>query len=227
MYVDLSVPDWQKDLSVIKRLFFTITFFIAATIFSVASFAETKYELVDGAVKVIDDGQNYRVCRVDSKAVYAVESFDKSALIVSETGYVSTRDLKECTANGVVHISHISEKAGILSDINLSKGIYVSLDFVTVQPYTWLATVARIGSTRNLVSLNGAYKVGKSLKQLQKHSFGGSGDAGTSLISPSGRYVSPSGEMTCAEDSYPGVWDIETNKRVTMDESSCSALFTR
>ncbi|SAL52958.1 hypothetical protein AWB72_05655 [Caballeronia concitans] len=192
---------------------------------SALSFAETKYEVIPGAIRITREGSNARICRIDAKALYAIESFDKSALIVSNAGYVNAKDLNKCPAAGVIHVSQISGKLGVLSDINLSKRIYVALDFVTVQPYSWLATVARIGSTKNLVSLNGTYKVGMSLDELRTHAFGGSGGAGTSVISPSGRYVAPSGEMTCAEDSYPGVWDIAENKRVITDQSSCSALF--
>ncbi|MDR5794897.1 hypothetical protein QCE49_16100 [Caballeronia sp. LZ008] len=210
----------------IERNLSLIVFFVSATVFSVISHAETKYEAIGNTLKIEDGGRDLRTCKLDEEAIHAVVSFDKSALIVSDTGYVNMRDLKQCSVSDVVHVSHIPEKVGVLSDINLPEGIYVSLDFVTVRPYTWLATVARIASTHNLVSLNGAYIKGKSIKDLQKHSFGGSGDPGTSIIAPSGRYVSPTGDATCSEDSYPGVWDVKENKRVITDQISCSALFS-
>ncbi|WP_250452827.1 hypothetical protein [Caballeronia sp. ATUFL_M2_KS44] len=207
------------------KLLFTIGCTVLTGIFAVTVFAEPEYKVVGGEIEIASHGLHSRKCKLDDKAIYAIESFDKSALIISDTGYVSTKALGECSASGVLHASHISRKLGILSDINLSRRVYVALEFVSVQPYLWLATVARIGSSRNLVSLNGAYRLGELPSEMRRHAFGGSGDAGTSIISPSGRYVSPSGEITCAGDSYPGVWDISKNERVITDQSSCSALF--
>jgi hypothetical protein len=174
----------------------------------------------------ISNGQQVRTCKLDRTPQYAVTSFDDSALIVSQRGYVAIKDIEVCDPMIPVHVSLIPDRVGVLSDINISKNIYASLDFVSVQPFLYLAIVAHIGSSRNLVTLNGAYVDGRSLPELQRHAFGGSGDAGTAIISPDGKFVAPSGQVDCDADAAPGVWDIEKSRRVITAKESCSALFS-
>jgi hypothetical protein len=203
-----------------------LIFCVAFLSFSVSSFSEARYEIEGETLKITQVAAAPHICKINEEVSFVVPSFDKSALIVSETGYLKKHEVDECTERSGLHVFHIPDGVGFLSDINLSKGIYVSLDFVTTQPFTWLATVAYLGKTKNLVSLNGAYVKGKPLKQLRSHSFGGSGDAGMSAISPDGRFVAPNGDISCSDDSYPGVWDIEKNKRVAIDKRSCALLFS-
>jgi hypothetical protein len=195
--------------------------FLFFVFFSGSAFADESYEVIGFSLK-IDAGQ---VCSLDKSPRYAVESYDKSAVMVSETGYVLRRDLLHCQTGHAVHVFSIPSNVGVLSDINISKGIYVALDFVSTRPTTYLATVARVGSTRNLVSINGAYLADKRLDDLKGFAFGGNGGAGTSVISPDGRFVAPDGQVDCAEDAYPGVWDIQGNRRVKTTDDACAALF--
>jgi hypothetical protein len=185
------------------------------------SYADDTYEVAGSSLKI----DSSRMCLLDKPPLYAVESFDKSAVMVSETGYVAKQELVNCQAGRAVHVLSIPMSVGVLSDINLSKGIYVALDFVSAQPFTYLATVAHIGTSRNLVSVNGAYVAGRKLSELRKSAFGGSGDAGTAIISPDGRYVAPTGQMDCSQDAYPGVWDVQGNRRVVATDDACAALF--
>lgn len=196
-------------------------FFMFPVFFLGSACADESYEVVGSSLKFNDD----RICLLDKTPHYSIESYDKSAVMVSETGYVTKEELAHCQTGHAVRVLSIPSNVGVLSDINISKGIYVALDFVTVQPFTYLATVARIGSSRNLVSINGAYVAGKKLNDLEKFSFGGSGDAGTSAISPNGRFVAPDGQIDCTEDAYPGVWDIQGNRRVVATDDACAALF--
>lgn len=196
-------------------------FVLASTLVSGTAYAENTYEVAGSSVKV----DSSRICLLDKISIYAVESFDKSAVMVSETGYVAAQDLMHCQIGRAVHVLSIPSNVGVLSDINLSKGIYVALDFVSAQPFTYLATVAHIGTSRNLVSVNGAYVAGRKLSELRKSAFGGSGDAGTAIISPDGRYVAPTGQMDCSQDAYPGVWDVQGNRRVVATDDACAALF--
>ena len=196
--------------------------FVVALIFVVgAACADDAYEVTGSSLKI----DSSKICLLDKPPLYAVESFDKSAVIVSETGYVAKQELVDCRAGRAVHVLSIPSNVGVLSDINLSKGIYVALDFVSAQPFTYLATVARIGSSRNLVSVKGAYVAGRKLSELKKSAFGGSGDAGTAIISPDGRYVAPAGQMDCSQGAYPGVWDVQGNRRVVATDDACAALF--
>jgi hypothetical protein len=63
------------------------------------------------------------------------------------------------------------------------------------------------------------------MNQLKRAVFSASGDAGSSVISLDGRYVAPNGQIDCGEDAYPGVWNIQANKRVAADANACNALF--
>jgi hypothetical protein len=184
-------------------------------------YADDTYQVAGSSLKI----DSSRMCLLDRPPLYAVESFDGSAVMVSETGYVAKQELAHCQAGRAVHVLSIPSNVGVLSDINLSKGIYVALDFVSAQPFTYLATVARIGSSRNLVSVRGAYVAGRKLSELKKSAFGGSGEAGTAILSPTGRYVAPTGQIDCSQDAQPGVWDIPGNRRVVATDDACAALF--
>ncbi|NKJ48387.1 hypothetical protein CIC12_16910 [Burkholderia sp. SG-MS1] len=197
--------------------FCLIFFFI---FFGGEAFAD-EFEVIGSSLRF----NNGRVCLLDKIPRYAIESYDKGAVMVSETGYVMKQELLHCQTGRAVHVLSIPSNVGVLSDINISKGIYVALDFVAVEPFLYLATVAHIGSSRNLVSIKGAYVKGKKPGELRKFAFGGSGDAGTSIISPDGRFVAPDGQMDCSTDAYPGVWDIQKGRRVMATDDACTVLF--
>ncbi|WP_157661426.1 hypothetical protein [Burkholderia ubonensis] len=98
-----------------------------------------------------------RSCTLDIKPIYAVASYDRSAVIVSERGYVKKDDLDNCQPGMSVRVHFIPGRVGFLLDINLRKNIYVTLDFVNNRPFLYLATVAHVGSSKNIVMLNGAF----------------------------------------------------------------------
>ncbi|WP_244817627.1 hypothetical protein [Caballeronia sp. Lep1P3] len=211
----------------IKQFAAMISLLIVCGVYSKLAVADTEYAVENGFVKLVTDGTTVRLCELSEKPIFAVLSFDKSAIIVSDTGYADTQELQNCSATVKVKVSHIPEGVGFLSDINLSKGIYVSLDFVSVQPFTWLATIARIGTTKNLLSLHGVFQKGKALRELRKYSFDSIGEAGASVISVDGDFVAPNGKISCRVDSYPGVWDLKRKKRVIADEAFCARIFQR
>lgn len=194
---------------------------LASVFVAEPSFADDTYEVTGSSLKI----DNSRTCLLDKPPLYAVESFDKSAVMVSENGYVAKQELVNCKDGRAVHVLSIPANVGVLSDINLSKGIYVALDFVSAQPFTYLATVAHIGTSQNLVSVSGAYIAGRKLSELRKSAFSGSGEAGTAIISPDGRYVAPTGQIDCSQGAYPGVWDVQNNRRVVATDDACAALF--
>ncbi|MFL9903872.1 hypothetical protein PQR75_35655 [Paraburkholderia fungorum] len=186
--------------------------------------ADISYSMRANTITVSANGQS-RICQLAHAPRFAVESFDKTALIVSERGYVPVRSLEECNAAVPISISSIPRGVGVLADVNLTKGLYVALDYVNVQPFLYLATVAHLGSSKNLVTLNGAYVPRRKLSEQRRHAFNGSGDAGSAIISPDGRFVAPTAAMNCTDDAYPGVWDISKNEHVLVDAASCSQLF--
>jgi hypothetical protein len=183
---------------------------------------------VDGdSIRVTKDNQT-RICILDAHPTDAVESYDGSAIMVSYRGYISKNDLDNCTYNKPLHVQMIPDKVGTISDINVKHNIYVALGFVSTQPLTYLATVARIGTSKNLVSIKGAYD-SKKIKDLRDDAFliTTGNEIGTAIISPNGKFVSPDGTMSCSEDAYPGVWDITSNKRIITDKASCEHLFDK
>jgi hypothetical protein len=186
--------------------------------------ANESYKIGEKTFNIVGSGPT-RSCKLDAIPSYAATSYDQSAIMVSARGYVKRKDLDNCISGHPVHVYSIPAHVGFLSDINLSKGVYISLDFVSVRPFLYLATVSYIGASKNLVTLDGAYVSGRPMSQLQERAFNTSGEAGASKISKDGRYVAPDGAVSCADNNYPGVWDITNNKRVVLDDDSCSALF--
>ncbi|VWB50053.1 hypothetical protein [Burkholderia lata] len=197
--------------------------FPVTLLFVAGSVCAESYEVVGKSLRVGDS----KVCSLDKESRYAIESFDKSAVMLSETTYVGKRQLDHCRAGEVVRVLSIPAGVGVLSDINVSKGVYVALDFVSVRPFLYLATVARVGTSKNLVSVKGAYVVGRRISELKKGAFDSDGKAGASIISPDGRYVTPTREVDCSPTSYPGVWDIKNNRRVVTVGDACAELFKK
>lgn len=193
-------------------------------IFSNCANADHDFQIHGNTIATVVAGKT-RNCALDAKPSSAVKSFDEAALIVSERGYVPMSKIELCSDGTPVHVEQIPEGVGILSDVNISKGLYVALDFVSTQPSMYLATVAKIGSKQNLVGLDGAYIKGAKISDLKKKAFSSTGEAGSSTISLDGRYVSADGQNNCRGDSYPGVWDVKENKRVVLDEKKCSDIF--
>ncbi|WP_157768120.1 hypothetical protein [Burkholderia ambifaria] len=205
------------------RIIFGILFLILM-VPALADTGKAKFRASGNRIEILNnDG---RMCVLDQQPSTAVESFDGSAVIISERGYVEKDDLDRCVPNVMVHVSTIPRNVGVLADINLGAKLYVAVDFVTVRPMRYLATVARLDSVKNLVTINGAYLDGQSLSKLQRYAFGSSGEAGSAVISPDGRYVAPAGQIDCSEDASPGVWDIEGNIKVITGEQSCNKLFS-
>ena len=201
---------------------------ITALLCGMASVTQAKLTYnVDGVDIKIVENDRVRFCKLDAPAVYAIESFDKSAVIVSERGFVSINLLEGCTTGKSVHVSFIPKGVGVLADVNVIKQLYISLDFVNVQPFLYLATVSTLGSRKNRITLHGANLPRQSRFIQKKYAFGGQAAAGSAAISPDGRFVAPTGELTCTSDAYPGVWDIKNNRRVFTNDASCAELFKR
>ena len=184
------------------------------------------YEVGNGNIEVVlkdgDTKKTVKTCKLRNRAEDATLSSDGLALIVSSTEYVLTRELDACTGEHSIQAYKIPEKAGTLVDINLTRKIYVALDFVSTQPLLYAATVAKIGSTRNLVTLPGAYVQSWPLKKLQRHGFQEGPEYRLPRISLDGRYVAVSGEVRCDEDAFPGVWEVERNRKVVLGRKKYS-----
>ncbi len=208
-----------------RKNFFPTSLLIAFSIHATSTYADTEYSINGNHINTSIDGKISN-CSLDVTPTSAVESADGKAVIVSDRGFVLISDLATCRTEAPIHVIQIPKGVGFLSDINVSKGIYVSLDFVSTRPTSYLATVAKLGSKKNLVDLDGAYISKKGVNKLQETAFTSSGEAGSSTISPDGRYVAPNGQIDCSENAYPGVWDINKNKRVFLASDACNRLFS-
>lgn len=187
--------------------------------------AERKYSVRDHILSVTDNIQTHS-CALNIQPLYAVESYDGDAVILSDRDYIKRSDLYSCNGSKIKSLT-IPRDVGFLSDININNNIYVSLDFVMTRPNQYLATVAKLQSSVNLVSIKGAYKNGAPLNSLKKYAFTTSGEAGASIISVDGKYVAPDGVADCGRSAHPGVWDIANNKRIITDRDSCIKLFQK
>lgn len=167
----------------------------------------------DGREVAMQDGSGKTlVCKLGFKADIAEPSSDGAALIVSDTEYILMEDLSRC---GQARPSRRSiPAAGTLVDLNIKRGIYLSIDLISTTPLSFVATIARIGTSRNLVDIPGSYVPSMPLEQLQKYGFTYDGSRAKGRLSVDGRFASPNGEIDCGPDSYPGVWDIGANRKV-------------
>jgi hypothetical protein len=157
-------------------------------------------------------------------------SFDKSAVILSDREYFGINSIKLCKQQPI-RVNRIKSGVGTLIDINIPANLFLALDVISTSPLSFLATVAHLKSSRNLIDLPGAYVSNRNLKALQEQGFSYNAEFSQPRISISGRYVTPSGEVDCSENAYPGVWDLRDKKRVVFQnpisdaQAKCEALF--
>lgn len=184
------------------------------------------------SVEITSPGSGKHRCQLRSTIEQAKLSFDQSAIIVSANGYIPTDKLNSCGDSSIKPLT-IPAAAGILVDISVKNNVYIALLPVSTQPFSYLATVGRVGKLKNVISLPGAYVVRQSRTRQLQQAFSYSEDGGPSAkISLNGRYVTVDGSMDCSENAYPGVWDIKKNRRVLIIEDpypmneKCQLLFS-
>jgi hypothetical protein len=83
---------------------------------------------------------------------------DGKAIILTSNKCVLLSDVKTCDAKQI-RLFSIPARVGELKDINVDEKIYLALDFVSTQPFTYLATVAHFRSEK----ISSAYPVHMSL----------------------------------------------------------------
>jgi hypothetical protein len=97
-------------------------------------------------------------CKIDQKLINVKLSSDEKAVIISGTSYIPVAELMQCNPVRMIHAKMAAPHVGFLSDINLRAGLYASLLPVAVNPLSFVAIVAQIGSDRNLVTSPGFYR---------------------------------------------------------------------
>lgn len=184
----------------------------------------------DGKSILVNGHDGQHTCVIDTAVDQARLSSDGSALLISTSAYVSSLDLKECNPAEIVHATQVPDELGALADVSLPGQIYIGMVPVSMQPLSYLAVVARLGSTKNLISLPGAYVDAKPTAELQDAAFFYDEQTGPfPLVSKNGRYVAISGSPDCSADSIPGVWDMRSKRKVVTAASfagDCMKLFS-
>lgn len=180
---------------------------------------------------LVVEGATHHSCAITSHATQARFSSDRSAILVSAGAYVPRSSLARCGNQALDPIDAPAE-IGALADVSIPGNVYVGMVLVDVQPASYLAVVAHLGSTTNLVSLPGAYIDTLRISALRENAFFYDEEAGPfPLISRDGRYVAVDGNPDCSAQAKLGVWDIHENKKVVLNgersavEAECSGLF--
>ena len=183
-------------------------------------------ELIDASINKM-----VRRCNVASRVTRARPTFDGQTVIVSSEGFLARQALIGCGKQPLA-VQKVPADAGILQDVNVGHGVYISLLPVSTQPISFLAIVGNIGSSKNLIELPGAFVDRQSEKVRLQNAFVYSDDTDEHpRISIDGRYVSVSGEVDCSSEAYPGVWDLKRKRKVVVNggererKSLCQALF--
>jgi hypothetical protein len=148
---------------------------------------------------------------------------DGKALIIDINSYLLIDDLKKCSFESP-KVYSTPKEAGALKDLNVNSKIYLALDFINVAPFRYLATVSKLGSTKNLIRLPGVNLSGQPLATLQQSGFL---EIKQPRISPDGRFVSADGRIDCSLNRFPGIWDLKTKKRIYLDDLACKDLFSK
>ncbi len=155
-------------------------------------------------------------------------NYEETALILSNVDYLPLESIYKCE-NGFTKAYSVPNKTpGMLVDINLKHKLYLSVGYVTLNPTSYLATIAKLGSTKNLIRLPGSYA--NANEKTAYYEFDQLDPK--AKISIDGRYVSPSDVVSCGGN--PGVWDLKTKRAVTFPDAShsenqelCNALFAK
>lgn len=162
---------------------------------------------------------------LDATRKIARLSFDHSAVLIDNSEYLDVADIKKCGTRPLTP-RRAAPNGGLLADINLSAGIYISLDAVGLSPLSFLATVSRIRQDRDLVNLPGAYRANRSLTYLQKYGFPFN-ESAPPIISRDGKYVSVGGPPDCSSNAFPGVWRIASGTRVILKNEGAEEIKKR
>lgn len=199
---------------------------VAVTVHAQAQTLDSvRYVRTTGMLVLTSADHTERQCRVDTEVrdVTPVFNWNKTIVTLGNVEYVSVASVINCTG-GVAPIERIPEKAGTVKDVNVAKGLYLSVAVVSSSPLTYTALVAKLGSRQPVADLPGMYSATKSMSRVLKESFTYL-DSRPGRISADGRYVSADGSMRCTPEAYPGVWDLKRKQKVVRKDG-CESLFT-
>ncbi len=139
---------------------------------------------------------------------------DKKAVLFTNTdSYLYLDDILHCNGKDI-SLNQVpvpdSSPFGSVIDLNFDKKIYLAVVLEDVRSQRYTAVVSHFGSKKNLIKA-----VGFTTNQMaDSYSSFPLDDAGYGgKISLNGKYIFPT-SLNCTEEVFPGVWDIENNKKV-------------
>jgi hypothetical protein len=168
----------------------------------------------------VEDSSGKKIdCHIGFAVERVVLSFDETVLMISDAGYVKVDDLLTCESF-LPRVHFIPPKMGYLVDFNSRKNRYITLIAVSASPTSYLAFIGESMRRKNLVSLPGAYDKKKTRKVMVNEAFSYSENSIMQpKISIDGKYASVEGDVDCSIDAYPGVWDIEKDRKIFFFEN--------
>lgn len=207
------------------RYFIRITACILFFLFWVFSFESIANENIDvegisSYEILIKKSGIVRRCMTDQISGDIKLSSDEKSVIVSGTSFIPVRDLLQCDPEKIIHVRRAAPHVGFLSDVNLRMGLYASLVPVTVNPMSFLAVVAKIGSDKNIINLPGFFRIGMRKSRILREAS----SSMSPVISLDGHYISLD-LYGCGSEGGVDVFDIKLNKMVHIDHASCEKLF--
>ena len=90
---DWNLLEWRKTFFRSWRKFFSGVLFSLFIVTATQAIAEDAYEVNGVVIKVIGE-KSTRVCVLDTDPAYAVESYDKSAIMISEREYIDRKSTR-------------------------------------------------------------------------------------------------------------------------------------
>lgn len=166
------------------------------------------------------NGNSYQ-CNFDIKISGSKISSDKQAIILSGTSYSPASELKKCHLGAGIHATKVAPRAGFISDINLGAGIYVSMIPISLNPMSFVALAAKIGSDENIINIEKFYRKSASRERMREEASPNMNP----VISINGRYISLD-LYNCGDGEPVDVVDIRNQSWIKIDKKSCDDLFT-
>lgn len=225
----------------ISKLLSFCSFFLLPLISHASAIKYEGYDIKlnekDLSIVLINSGDQVRECKIINWEVQynhgmgdiSLTSDHKGVLVYLTNKYLNPDEIISCK-NGEVELHEINDPSSpgdIIIDVNFKHKIYLSVSLEDAKSLSYTATVARFGSDKNLLSGPGFFDINDKPDPFY---IGDNIYKGN--ISLDGNYVHPS-TLDCSKESFPGVWDIKSNKKVifpsTMSDekikNGCKKLF--
>lgn len=216
------------------RSFLVRWLFFTSQLYSVNAYSDDAYEVIAAEDKIYINDHDYseiilenlatgtkKTCKIinwtekDTKnggGLFRITTDKKAIIFFSSHRYLLIDELRTCNQGTIQFFSLPNSNITMLQDINFSHKLF--LQFSLEDKNRWLASISHFGSNINLLNGEGFYN---PINKKKKEGFSLGNGNGDGKISINGQYV-VANEINCEEGEIPigfGLWDINSNKRVT------------